>query len=80
MLEIKELIEKKAYNDALAIVNRQIGDGLSNPFLWNVRGDLIQLADENCTFSLRDAEMSYHKALEIDPRDLRALAGHGKSR
>jgi Flp pilus assembly protein TadD len=37
--------------------------------LWCLRGDLIQLSDEDNSYELKDAEASYIKAKELDPED-----------
>ena len=37
--------------------------------LWILRGDLIQLSDEGGAYTLRDAETSYLKAVEIEPEN-----------
>ena len=35
--------------------------------LWELRGDLIQLAEEDDRWSIADAESSYLKAAELEP-------------
>jgi hypothetical protein len=37
--------------------------------LWILRGDLIQLSDEGGVSTLRDAETSYLKAIELEPEN-----------
>jgi Flp pilus assembly protein TadD len=35
--------------------------------LWILRGDLIQLSDHDGVYSLKDAEASYLKAIDLEP-------------
>ena len=69
---IKKLYREQRYDEALAEVLVQLEANCESPTLWVLRGNLIQLADNN-PFPLEDAERSYLKALEIDPGHLEAM-------
>jgi tetratricopeptide (TPR) repeat protein len=40
--------------------------------IWKFRGDLIQLGEETDIYTLKDAENSYRRAIEINPDDYEA--------
>jgi tetratricopeptide (TPR) repeat protein len=46
--------------------------------LWVIRGDLLQLAREDCPYPLEESLSCYKKAIEIDPQcaDARESAAH----
>lgn len=39
-----------------------------SPKLWVIRGDLLQLATENCPYPLEESLVCYKRAIEIDPQ------------
>ena len=49
-------------------LEKAIEETPNNPMLWCKRGDLIQLLDEASErYTLEEAEISYQKAIEINP-------------
>jgi Tfp pilus assembly protein PilF len=46
--------------------------------LWILRGDLIQLSDEEAPYSPDDALTSYHTALEYEPSSIEAHESIGR--
>ena len=67
-------------NRATLEVMRRINEALeefpASPALWCLRGDLIQLSDDD-NFTLEDALESYKKAIELDPNNAEAYEAIG---
>src|SRR5262249_34926917 len=56
-----------AGRDALRMVEEGLQAFPKSARLWILRGDLIQLSDDDVSYSLDDVLPSYNKALECDP-------------
>jgi tetratricopeptide (TPR) repeat protein len=65
--EIRALIRKDGHvsEDVLEQIDRALADA-PTPELWVLRGDAIQLSQSN-HYRLRDAELSYRRAIELSP-------------
>jgi tetratricopeptide (TPR) repeat protein len=71
---IRKLCSETQFDSALQELNALIQDNCIAPFLWNLRGDLIQLSNgERAGFKLKDAVESYKRALALNPNDQDAL-------
>ncbi|MDX1961015.1 MAG: hypothetical protein SFU98_20770 [Leptospiraceae bacterium] len=67
ILEIKECMKNKKFEDALNLIEVIPKNYLTSEF-YLLKGICIQLAD-NKNYKLSDAENSFHKALEIEPNN-----------
>lgn len=70
---LKRLLKTQRWEEALTKVDELLA---ANPFaaqLYLLRGQLIQLQGESTTYSLDDAEASFHRALELDDTSLDVL-------
>ncbi len=75
-MSYKRIAEKwgaKDFNGALAEIELLLASNKSCPHLWNLRGDAIQLSEDLPGLELKDAELSYKTALELNPNDLETL-------
>ena len=59
----------KATPRALEMVKEGIRRFPKSAALWNRRGDLIQVSDEDGLYSLGDALASYRRAVALDPQN-----------
>ena len=70
---LQRLLEGQLWEEALAQVDQLLE---ANPFaaqLHLLRGQLIQLQDENTPYSLEDAEKAFQRAVELDATYFDAL-------
>jgi hypothetical protein len=70
---LKRLLKTKRWEEALTKVDELLA---SNPFaaqLYLLHGQLIQLQGESTTYSLADAQASFHRAFELDDTSLDVL-------
>jgi hypothetical protein len=70
---ISELYKSKMYNEALCELEADLKNKDDCPYLWLLRGNLVQLSTEPPTLGLEDAERSYLKALELNPGYIEAM-------
>jgi predicted Zn-dependent protease len=71
--QIKKLIRKEKYSLALENLEQLLLSQQESPYLWTMRGDLIQLIETENGPPLKQAAISYRKALKLDPHDLYAI-------
>src|SRR4051812_45785041 len=72
---LKKHMDEQEFEAALSEVDRLLAKESGNAYLWNLRGDLVQLLDTKDGPPLAQAAESYRKALEINPNDLEAIEG-----
>jgi len=70
---IRKLSDVRQFKRALSQVDKLLAQQPDCPYLWNYRGNLIQLLDEGDVPAVDEAKTSYLKALEVNPDDLEAL-------
>jgi hypothetical protein len=71
---IRRLCAKRIFDRALRELDWLIAINPSIPFLWIMRGDLLQVAPNSRSRSpLRDAAVCYKRALALNPKDLDAM-------
>ena len=70
---IKKLVKEEKYALALARLESLLMHQQECPYLWTLRGDLIQLYETQDGPPLKEAAISYRKALRLDPHDLYAI-------
>jgi hypothetical protein len=70
---ISELYKQRLFNEALFEVEADLKHKDDCPYLWLLRGNLVQLASEPPTLTLEEAEKSYIKALTLDPDYIEAM-------
>ena len=75
LAEIRKLIDTSNFVEALSQIDRLVTQVSECPYLWNLRGDLIQLLDTKDGPPLGEAAESYANALKLNPNDLEALEG-----
>ena len=63
--------------DALRMVEEGLRSFPRSARLWILRGDLIQLSDDDRSYCLDDVPASYQKALECDPENGEAYESIG---
>lgn len=68
---------EKATPRALGLVEKGLKLFPQSPRLWMVRGDLIQISDDDERYSLEDALESYRTALRLDPNNAEAYESLG---
>ncbi len=73
--EIKILLNEKKFRKALTKLEKLLMRHKECPYLWNLRGDLIQLLETRDGPPLVEAAASYKTALRLNPNDLEALEG-----
>src|SRR4051812_3211768 len=73
--KIRKLTQANKFEEALTQIDRLIEQDAENPYLWNLRGDLIQLLPTMDGPPLSEAGKSYRKALKLNPNDLETLGG-----
>ncbi len=71
--KIKGLMRSGKYSLALAKLERMLEHQQECPYLWILRGDLIQLYETQKGPPLNEAAISYRKALRLNPHDLSAI-------
>ncbi len=71
--KVHELYKGQKYNEALCVLELSLKGASDCPYLWLLRGHLVQLSTEPQSLTLKDAEISYLRALEIDPDYVEAL-------
>ncbi|HEY7114850.1 MAG TPA: hypothetical protein VIA45_18115 [Thermoanaerobaculia bacterium] len=59
--------EEPPGRDALRMVEEGLRSFPNSARLWILRGDLIQLSDDEASYCLDDVRASYDKAVECDP-------------
>ena len=59
--------EGRIFNDSFDLLRAALAEYPDSPSLWCLRGDMIQLSDEDAGCSLDDVLPSYEKALDLDP-------------
>lgn len=70
---VRMLREAQKFDQALTECEKALKQDQGNPYLWNLRGDLIQLLDHVDGPPLSEAANSYKTALRINPKDVSAL-------
>jgi hypothetical protein len=70
---IRAACSQQNFDEALVGLNALLKQNPHCPFLWNFKGDLIQLAESSPQFTPKDAENSYKRALDLNPADLEAM-------
>ncbi len=77
--QIGETVTKKDCVSAedLELVERALEAHPDSVELWCLRGDLIQISNDEGRYRLEDAEASYTRAAEIDPEDPEAFESLG---
>lgn len=73
LIRIAALYKKKLFNEALSEVELDLEQKKDCPYLWLLRGNLIQLSEPASPKPLEEAEKSYLKALELDPDYIQAM-------
>jgi cytochrome c-type biogenesis protein CcmH/NrfG len=73
-IAIEFTAEGKATPRLLKLVEAAIAEYPNSAALWNLRGDLIQVSDDDGSYSLGDALASYRQALLLDPHNVEAKA------
>ena len=73
LIQIADLYKKKLFNEALREVELDLKQKSDCPYLWLLRGNLIQLSDSASPKPLEEAEKSYLKALKLDPDYIQAM-------
>ncbi len=71
-------VHEKATAATLGMVEEGLQRFPRSARLWILRGDLIQLADEDVPYSIADALVSYRAALEYEPRSAEAYESIGR--
>jgi len=59
----------KATPRSLELIEQGVREHPESPALWNRRGDLIQISEDDGIYSLADALASYRRALAFDPQN-----------
>jgi predicted Zn-dependent protease len=70
---IKRLVKEEKYARALKRLDALLRRQQDRPYHWTLRGDLIQLYETQDGPPLKEAAVSYLKALKLDPFDLYAI-------
>jgi len=70
---IKAALNAQDFMKVFQLVEESVAVEQTNPYLWNLRGDIIQLLDIPDGPPLSEVERSYLKALEIDPEGLESI-------
>ena len=70
---IKDALKECDFVQAFNLIEEFLGAQQDNPYLWNLRGNVIQLLDIPDHPPLSEVERSYLKALEINPDDLDSI-------
>jgi len=73
LVRIADLYKKKLFNEALREVELDLVQNDECPYLWLLRGNLLQLSESVSPMPLEEAEKSYLKALELDPDYIQAM-------
>ena len=63
---------EQASSQVLALADEAVRVWPESSKLWCIRGDLIQLGDEDTPHELADALACYERAIEIDPKCIEA--------
>ncbi len=63
----------KLIKQVFHLIEETVAVEQANPYLWNLRGDVIQLLDIPDGPPLSEVEESYLKALEIEPENLESI-------
>jgi tetratricopeptide (TPR) repeat protein len=71
--EIRDLMQQDKMEEALVEIEKLIEIHDDCPFLWVLRGDLIQSLPTKDGPSLEEAGRSYLMALRFNPNDLEAI-------
>jgi len=70
---IKAALNARDFKQAFKLIEESVAVEQTNPYLWNLRADVIQLLDIPDGPPLLEVEKSYLKALEINPEDLESI-------
>ena len=70
---IKTLRKARKFEKALAGLEKLLTRRKECPYLWNLRGNLIQLLETQDGPPLAEAAKSYKTALRLNPNDLETL-------
>jgi hypothetical protein len=65
--------EGEAGPELLHLAEEAVSKCRASPELWVMRGNLIQLSEQDSPYKLRDALLSYERALLVDSRCAEAL-------
>jgi tetratricopeptide (TPR) repeat protein len=71
--QIRYLMKSQRFERALAALEKVLKREQECPYLWILRGDLIQLLERKDGPPLREAAASYSKALKLNPNNLEAI-------
>ena len=71
--QINELLQGNQFDEALRALDAALAIEPQNGYLWNRRGNVIQLLDRSDGPPLSEVERSHLKALEINAKDLDAI-------
>jgi hypothetical protein len=53
--------------ETLALADEAVTAFPLSPKLWVIRGDLLQMGPEDCSYPLEESLVCYKRAIEIDP-------------
>jgi hypothetical protein len=70
---LKALRKAKKFGKALAGLEQLLARNKECPYLWNLRGDLIQLLETQDGPPLAEAAKSYKTSLRLNSNDMEAL-------
>lgn len=71
--QIKKLCKQDKLQEALSQVDSLLSLQTESPYLWNLRGDLLQMQDTMDGPPLEESARCYLKALELNANDLEAM-------
>ncbi len=70
-VEVDRLAREGRHDEAVVLIDEMDRAGFATSDLQVRKGDLIQLGDSE-TYSIRDAEAAYSRAVDMDPTNVRA--------
>ena len=61
-------VREVASLETIALTGEAVQAFPLSPKLWVIRGDLLQMATEDCPYPLEESLVCYKRAIEIDPQ------------